>query len=404
MFSLFLILTGCSDKTVAPAFNEKLGLSGNDKEPMGAWIFKTLAGKSFSKNKIDDNQQPFDKWYFNAYEDEDGVKNVYLLVTPRLLTYEKEARSMASFAETGNTLFVAANYFDPYFLQQFSVSLQDNILVLSSQDGFRMRDTKKFLADTSIFEPSSFSYYFYPMHKSFLIDSSKEIEVLGYNDYGLPDLIRMHYGKGEIILMTNVQACTNYFLLSKNNMSYALGALSYLPPNAGNIYWDDFYRRYYSRPPEGKSIFSALLSIPALRNTFYILLVMAALWIITNLPRKQRVIPVQKPNINSSIEFTQTIARLYYNRKDNHNIALKMIAYLQEYVRNKYYINYAAINDDFAKVLAAKTGLPPEKLHPLVDSIYTVQHNSNIDDTTLLQLNYQIQEVMNIETNGKAVS
>ena len=80
-----------------------------------------------------------------------------------------------------------------------------------------------------------------------------------------------------------------------------------------------------------------------------------------------------------------------------------MIAYLQEHVKNKYYINYAAINDDFAKVLAAKTGLPPEKLHALVDSIYTVQHNATVDDTTLLQLNLQIQEVMNIETNGRPV-
>ena len=406
-FSRFLLLlivtlitiTGCRKKESGVKVVERLGLSGQDKEPMGGFVFKSLAMKAFAKKTIEDNNQPFDQWHTeNFIDDSDetypsSANNIYLLVAPRVITYENEAHTMRRFVENGNTLFIATNYFDPYILQEFNVNLQDNISLLSSQQGSGMRDTKKYLADTTVFEPAVFSFYFYPMHKFFVADSTVNFEVLGYNEFGKPDLIRIKQGQGYVILMTNVQACTNYFLLTKNNSAYALAAFSFLPVNASGIYWDDFYRRHYSRTPEGKSTFSALFSIPAFRIAFYILLLIAVLWIITNLPRRQRVIPILKPNVNSSIEFTQTIARLYFNKKDNRNIALKMIHYLQEFIKNKYYINYAA-NEEFSAVLAAKTGLPPGKIASLSDTIYTVQHNASIDDATLLQLNDQIQELM----------
>ena len=396
LLCLLLCFFSCKkESNERPRFSERLTLAGNDKQPMGGFVFKYLTRKSFTNDALTDNINPFQKWHQRFIRDNyQTSNNVYFIVAPRLLTYTDEALAMADFVENGNTLFVAANYFDPYFLEQFSLSLHDDISILSTKAAFEMRDTKKQLSDSVLFESRRYSFYFYPLEKSLAADSTKKYEVLGLNDFGSPDLIRIMHGKGQLIIMTNVQACTNYFLLTNNNHNYALAALSYLPAEATNIYWDDFYRRHVTRSPEGKSIFSALLSIPALSYTFWIIIAMAAIWIVTNIWRKQRVIPIYKPNVNSSIEFTQTIARLYYNKKDNHNIALKMIAYLQDHVRNKYFMNYSGINETFGQVLAAKTGLAPARTQALVDTIYQVQHNATTDDSTLLILNEQIQEVM----------
>jgi hypothetical protein len=199
--------------------------------------------------------------------------------------------------------------------------------------------------------------------------------------------------------MTNASALSNYFLLSKSNYKYALAALSYLPAYNSNIYWDDYYRRYGSkgsRRPEGQSMFSALFAIPQMKWAFWLLIAMMAVWFFTNLTRRQRMIPVLNPNVNSSIEFTQTIARLYFNKKDNHNIALKMIAFFQDHIRSKYYMNYSGINEEFARTLATKTGLPAQKTEALVRSIAAVQQNTSTSDNELLILNEQIQEVLNI--------
>lgn len=396
-----LAMIACNKKTSEKNISEKLTLGGNDKQPMGAYVLKHLAIKSFTNNYLTDNISPFQKWHQRFLRDNYlTTNNVYFIVAPRLLTYTDEALAMADFVERGNTLFVAANYFDPYFLEQFSLSLQDDLSILSTQAAFKMSDTKKKLTDSTLFGQRNYSFFFYPLQKSFSTDSSKKFEVLGLNDFDSPDLIRILHGKGQLIIMTNVQACTNYFLLTKNNHNYALASFSYLPTAANNITWDDFYRRNTTRSPEGKSIFSALLSIPALSYTFWIIIALALIWLSTNIWRRQKVIPIQKPNVNSSIEFTQTIARLYYNKKDNHNIALKMIAYLQDHVRNKYYMNYTGINETFGQLLAAKTGLAPARMQALVDTIYTVQHNATTDDTTLLILNEQIQEVMKTGSNN----
>jgi hypothetical protein len=396
------ISLGCNKKTNEKNLSERLSLSGNDKDPMGGYIFKYLAKKSFSNDTLYDNVLPFQKWHYGFLsENYSWSKTVYFIIAPRLLTYKSEALAMAEFVENGNTLFVAANYFDPFFLQQFSLSMQDDLSVISTPAAFKMQDTKKQLTDSVLFDERQFSFFFYPIQKSLYADSATKQEVLGMNDYGNPDLLRILHGKGQLIIMTNVQACTNYFLLTGNNHNYALSAFSYLPTDVSNVYWDDFYRRNVTRSPEGKSLFSALLSIPALQYTFWILITIAALWTITNAWRKQRVIPIQKPNVNSSIDFTQTIARLYYNKKDNHNIAQKMIAYLQDHVRNKYYMNYNGINEAFGEILAAKTGLAPARMQSLVETIYEVQHNSNITDVTLLILNEQIQEVMKADRLNK---
>lgn len=400
LLASLILMVSCGKKNTEKTINEKLVLAGTDKEPMGGYVFKYLAEKSFASSYINDNSLAFNKWNKKFLEETyNTTNNIYFILTPRLITYRDEALAMANFAESGNTIFIATNYIDPVFVGQFSIGLEDDLSIISTRAAFKMRDTKKQLADTTLFHPNLFSYYFYPLQKSINADSSITADTLGNNDFNKPDLLRIKYGKGQLIIMTNVQACTNYFLLTGNNSGYALGAMSYLPLNPNNIYWDDFYRRYPTRTPENRSIFSALLSIESLKYTFYIMLIMAALWIITNLVRKQRLIPVQQPNINSSIDFTQTIARLYFNKKDNHNIALKMIAYLQDHLRNKYYINYSGNNENLANILASKTGLPPDKTGALVDTIYTVQHNAWIDDKTLLLLNQQVQEVMMAGSN-----
>jgi hypothetical protein len=388
-------LTDCRDEKKQKQVSDKLALSGFDKQPMGGYVFKYLARSVFTIEDFNYNRQPFDRWYKSFLEENYHTTNsIYFILAPRVISYREEALALEDFIERGNTVFIATNYADALLLDQLHININDDLSALSTQSAFRMRDTRKQLTDSILFHPNQFSFFFYPLQKRIITDTAFSYEVLGLNDFDKPDFVRVKIGKGEAIIMTNVQACTNYFLLTRNNLQYALGAFSYLPQKYSGVYWDDFYRQHPSRTPEDKSIFSALMSITPLRYAVLILLAMAAIWIITNMFRRQRMIPVIQPNINSSKEFTQTIARLYFNKKENRNIGLKMITHLQDHLRNKYYTNYHSINQDFASLLASKTGLPAEKAEALADTIYFVQHNGWIDDATLLKLNAQVQEVM----------
>jgi predicted nucleic acid-binding protein len=108
--------------------------------------------------------------------------------------------------------------------------------------------------------------------------------------------------------------------------------------------------------------------------------------------RRQRVIPMVKPNENTTVAFTETIGRLYLQNKNNKNIADKMITYFNEYVRNHYYVNTNTINDEFLTTLSRKSGVEFTQVETLYRTIQHAQQQYQITDFELLSLNTQIQK------------
>jgi hypothetical protein len=109
--------------------------------------------------------------------------------------------------------------------------------------------------------------------------------------------------------------------------------------------------------------------------------------------RRQRMIPVRVANKNTTVEFTQTIARLYYNQKDNRNIALKMIQHFLEYIRTQHYLPSQKLNPDFARILAGKTNTNLEKTERLVAKMAAIQDGATVSDDLLLWLNREITDL-----------
>ena len=99
-----------------------------------------------------------------------------------------------------------------------------------------------------------------------------------------------------------------------------------------------------------------------------------------------------KSNENSSVAFTETVARLYLQKHDNKNIADKMITYFYEFIRSNYFLNVNAGNKEFITALSKKSGVTEENTIALFNMIGQVNQNSTIDDYQLLSLNRQIQQ------------
>jgi hypothetical protein len=159
------------------------------------------------------------------------------------------------------------------------------------------------------------------------------------------------------MVVTNARSLSNYFLLSGNNFQYLLGLLAYLPAYPASLTLDDFYHRQPNRPPEGRSALSALLAIEPLRWAFWILATLALLWVLSNLRRRQRLIPVLAPNTNSTVQFVHTIAQLYYNKADHANIGRKISAYFTDHLRARAYLPAQIAPQDWPGILHHKTSL-----------------------------------------------
>ena len=130
---------------------------------------------------------------------------------------------------------------------------------------------------------------------------------------------------------------------------------------------------------------------PPLAYAFWLALALLLLYILFAGKRVQRIIPQLKPNENTTVTFTETIGRLYLQKKDNKNIAEKMITYFNEYIRNTYFLNTNHVTDDFIVVLSRKSGVEKDKVDILYRSIVATQGTDVVNDYQLLSLHEQIQ-------------
>lgn len=370
----------------------RVTLASNDTAPMGGKVFRNIAGEVFGDFVFENNAQPFDTWYKKFlvdYYQENG--SAYVLVSPFVSAHKKEAEEMQDFIRAGNTMLVITDGVSDAFKEVFEIGIEEFPFSLSSNP-YGLTDTYKYLGDSLSLDTTRFGYYFFPFTS--IIDTLQEEKVVTRNVFGTPDGLEMEIGSGKLILVTNAEAVSNYFLLTGENYRYAVGLLSHLNFNPDAIYWDEFYRRNMNRPGEDQSIFSAILANPALRWAFWLLVILCAIAILTNLFRRQRVIPVRKPNRNTTVEFTQTIARLYYNKRDNRNIALKMIQHFMEHIRSNFYLPHHKLDDAFATVLAGKTNQLIPKTQRLVQRMWNIQQGGEVSDDQLLELNRQLTELL----------
>ena len=130
---------------------------------------------------------------------------------------------------------------------------------------------------------------------------------------------------------------------------------------------------------------------PSLAAAFWLSLLMLVLYIAFGSKRKQRVIPPIKQNVNTTVTFTETIGRLYLQKKDNKNIAEKMITYFNEHVRNNYFLNSNVMNDDFISTLSRKSGIDRNAVESLYRAFDHAHQCTTLDDYQLLSLNQQVQ-------------
>ena len=132
------------------------------------------------------------------------------------------------------------------------------------------------------------------------------------------------------------------------------------------------------------------------RSTRWALLLsifVAAVYLLFQLKRRQRVIDIVEPLKNDSVSFVETVGRLYYNKGNHANLAEKMTQQFMEWVRMHYYLNTNLLSEEFAQQLTMKSGQPEAMVHELLEMIRDLRTGSvKPDDAYLYQLYRIIQQ------------
>ena len=379
-----------------PPLNESYRRS--DKQPFGSFIAYKEFRNLFNNRYIETVTDPFDQEWNNIKDYSDDKKySLYFLITKNLVLNYTEVNAFMNYVRTGNDLFISAYYIDVRLLENMNCNNERMAEIVDETKGL-MHQTKVSMYGDNFSAPP-YGYYYYPFLNSLSGYDTAFARVLGVNEKNEPNYIILFSGKGRIYLHVAPRIFSNYFLLSGDNYKYLENVLSYLRSDPKNIYWDEYYKntnpnRRKNNNDKEEDNFSSLSVIrqhPPLLWAFWLGILALLLFILFNMKRKQRVINVIKPNVNTTVNFTETVGRLYLQKKNNNHIAEKMITYFYEHIRNKYFISTSMIDDEFINSLSGKSGVPKEKTQQLFTLIERIQSGENVDDDTLIQLNKEIE-------------
>jgi hypothetical protein len=353
-----------------------------DKIPYGTkYAFENLPF-IFPKSEIQtSNRFPI---LFQTESDSDISKTI-LIIGPEFKPEADEMRSLIRFAAKGkNQIFISALNFGDTVLNMLHLTLKRNLM---DEDD---------IAEVSILDPGDkeWTKFTYPGYTSnSFIDSvdTGYARILGTDKKGRPDFIRITYANGGAIFVhLSPFMFSNFFLLHNRNKSYYDMALSYLPKQTGIVEWSDYFR--YNNRSQRFSIFRFILSQRSLRWAFWLTIIVFLLMFLFETKRKQRPIVELPVARNASEDFVKTIGQLYFQQKNNQNLANKMVAVFLENVRSTYNISTSILDGDFVHKLTVRSGMQAEEIEKMVQLIHVVRLNSVLSDQDLLDLHHQISQ------------
>lgn len=352
-------------------------LSKDKKTPYGAFILYKQLPDIFQDAAISSYRQPV----YNQVNNFSDSNTAYLLLEPDIKMSNDDVNELLNYTGKGNYVFMAAEDFSRQLMDtlKFRVSRRFDI---AGKDSVAINFSNPLLQSDSpyIFGSMTLGGYFTRL------DTANAI-VLGKTRRNDVNFIKIPYGEGAFYLHTAPLSFCNYFMLTGNNADYTAKALSYLPRNITRLYWDE----YYKLGPEGSGTpLRVLLSNQWLRWAFRLALFTIVLFVLFEMKRRQRVIPIIEPPRNSTLDFVQTVGSVYFNQHNNKNIAMKKIAYFMDFVRNTFHLNTSQLNDEFIQLLAKKSGAGESETKELVNLIYDINASEQVSDQALLQLSSQI--------------
>lgn len=393
-FLLAVILTGlisCEGRRLPPL---EESFSKSDKNPFGTYVAFREINELFYRNDVRVKRTSADK----SLDDFGDTASLFISISRHFYLRRTESSALLSFVKRGNDVFISARDFDTAFAREVNVAIQNNPFNSFLPSIMDMRYTAVRLAPFYFHDSVSYQYYYNPFTNAFAINPKLDkVKVLGTNEKGEPNFVVIFYGRGRMYLHCEPRAFSNYFLLQNKNYKYLQRVFSLMPAVPHNVYWDDYYNKRDYLPKENdhddknSSGLSVLLRYPAMAWAFWLSLLLLIIYLLFGGKRRQRIIKTIPQTENTSVAFTETVGRLYLQKKDNRNIADKMITYLMEHIRTHYFISTNQLNSDFTAMLSRKTSLPTGQIESLVDTINTVQQAENVDDPLLISLNQQIE-------------
>lgn len=375
------------------------------EDPYGTFVISELLKKYFPGKAFQVLQDSL-----QGVLPEDSVRGShYIFIGEALYLDSLDIQSLLHFVKNGNTAFIASRtipsnlmyelgdekcddyYWDDYsYFSDTTVGLNFEYPSLKATKDFKFQ----FISRNG---PRTYEWNY--LRDYYLCEEENDLVELGYLNDSLVNFVRINYGIGAFYLHTVPYAFSNIAMLDSTSLQYANRTFSHLMP--GKIYWDEYSktsenvgreRNNSSRALPQESPLQYVLSQPPLAWAWYLLLVMAWLFLVFRTKRRQRIIPVLEANTNTSLEFVSTIGRLYFLQNNHQQLALQKMKLWLHFVRERYHLKGQETDETFQQKLIAKSEVPENLVDRIFQKYHKIENASGIHDNALIDFHQLLEE------------
>ncbi|SHM09327.1 DUF4350 domain-containing protein [Chryseobacterium polytrichastri] len=374
IFIVVMVILALLEVNKKEVTNWRKNFDTNEKSPFGLFVFDHEA-KDLFKNKLKKiDQTPYD--YYNTHQKESHN----ILVVETEVDKESWNKILDEVSKGSDAMLIVSKI--PKEISD-SIGYYDSDLSFEEENVLKLTD-KKYQNDFIKLDK-------FPSGRGFSF-IKPQVEVLGKtvekNNSNQANFIKVKFGKGNIYVHCEPLFLTNYYLLKPGNIKYTQDVFSYL---------DDKETLWFveSNAQVSRFFMRFILSNPALKYAWWVLLGGLVLFVFFNAKRKQRIVPVIEPLKNTSVDFVKSIGNLYLQEGDFHDMMAKKAQYFLNKVRLDLLIDTQNLDEEFAKKLQLKTGKTIEMINEAINLIKKAQDPyAHVIKEDLARMNKLLDEIL----------
>jgi hypothetical protein len=353
--------------------------SRQDKNPYGSYALAKFLPEWFSGEEV--TVEPLTFYELDSLR---GANN-FIVVSGSFSPADEDADALLNKVAEGSVALIASERGLSSFWDTLGIKREFNYTFEGKmdKDSVAVSFTKKELPAIPL--PNDYMTYWDSLPAN--------AEVLAKVEGKWPVLARIPWGNGEVIVSTMPKLFTNYYLIPDRSRHFAELAVGYMPDQP--VFWTEYY---HMGRMEAQTPLRFILGNPALRWAYYLGITLLFAFILFGIKRRQRAIPIMLPPANTSLQFADSLGRLYYRQKDHLDLAGKRLTYLMESLRERYGISVysSRYHQEWVARLAGKSGRSEEEIEQLLSIKNqienTIDSNGGLSEKELLQVNSVLEK------------
>jgi len=363
----------------------------DSKDPYGTWLFKELIKESYAEATFSEERP--------TLGDTTGLSEGLYVRVADLGGVTVGARdTLLQFLHEGNTAVIFVSSFGNldtlYNDQYYSYNrFFEGTLKLRAMGEYVLDSVTYSYTDyDKELRPSKGNRAFTVFEHEYYYDSLTIQDLVVTDSSFLSVLVSVRVGEngGQAFLCAMPELVSNLGL-QQSSVALLLDQVLSNIPTPTIIYWDSRPGVYIKNDFNGSPL-KYILSKKALRLAYYTLLSLGMLFLIFRSKRRQRPIPIKQEYKNTSLEYIDTLSKLYQGN-DNHE---KLVAHLEKIfyhqVEKQYYISKD--HPDFVGILAKKSRQSEEDISLLLERFATARSGAKFSYYQLQKVTERIDTIL----------